>query len=298
MRWTESGQETLDQWCGSVGQPVMVTSPATPAEVTRLLIVTWNVHVGGGRVEDLVQDIWKDVADREHTGLVLLLQETFRAGQDVPDSYPAGLRVPSAIRPRRPTLDVTGLAQQLGMSAAYVPSMRNGRATSLAEREDRGNAVLSTEPLTDIRAIELPFGKQRRVAMAATVTPRGGSIGPLRVIVTHFDTNDQRIPQAEALGMRIADLGELPMVVGGDLNARRGFDDESVEALAHRIPLEPCGTGRTNRWPLRLEVLAFFIGRSDFMFSSLASSGLVRECRTLRDAYRSDHLPIVLTVHH
>ena len=73
-------------------------------------------------------------------------------------------RVPKAIRPRRPTTDVRDIAEQFGLSVAYVPSMRNGPATALSEREDRGNAILSTEPLLDVRAIELPFGKQRRVA--------------------------------------------------------------------------------------------------------------------------------------
>jgi hypothetical protein len=66
--------------------------------------------------------------------------------------------VPSAIRPGRPGLDVVALAKKYDLSLAYVPSMRNGSATDPLEREDRGNAILSTEPLSDARAIELPFG--------------------------------------------------------------------------------------------------------------------------------------------
>ena len=62
-------------------------------------------------------------------------------------------------------MDVRDIAERFGLSVAYVPSMRNGPATRLDEREDRGNAILSTEPLIDVKAIELPFGKQRRVAV-------------------------------------------------------------------------------------------------------------------------------------
>jgi len=296
MRWTASGEDALDRWCASVGPPVFLASAVMPGEITRLRILSWNIHVGGGRVEDIVRSIRDDISDTSRTGVVLLLEEAYRAGQDVPDSYPPGLRVPSAIRPWRRGVDIVELASRLKMSVAYVPSMRNGPATSVSEREDRGNAVLSTEPLSDVRAIELPLGKQRRVAIAVTVTPRRPSAMPLRVIATHFDTSGERVPQARALGQRIVELRGLPMVVGGDFNAFRGFRDDAVRAVGDHISLEGCGTGRTNRWPLRLDVLAFFIGRLDFMFSTLGSLGIVRECRTLTDAYGSDHLPVLLTV--
>jgi endonuclease/exonuclease/phosphatase family metal-dependent hydrolase len=224
------------------------------------------------------------------------MQETFRGGADVPESYPDDLRVPASIRPRRPTPDIVALADRLGMSVAYVPSMRNGSATALDAREDRGNAVLSTEPLSDIHAIELPFGKQRRVAIAATVSPRRASGTPIRVIVTHLDTNGDRVFQAEALGQRIASFSDMPLIVGGDLNSRRGFRDKAVAAVTRLVDLESCGTGRTSRWPLRLDVPFFFlIGRVDFMFSTLGAE-VTRACQTLRDAYDSDHLPLLLDV--
>ncbi len=292
IRW-EQEQQTLDLWCQSVGPPVFTSVSGEAREVSRLLVLSWNVHVGGADIEELMAEIL-DPLTTEGTGLVLLLQETFRAGADVPESYPHELRAPSAIRPRRPTLDVAGLAARLGMSAAYVPSMRNGSATALETREDRGNAILSTEPLSDIRALELPFGKQRRVAVTATVTPRGSTLGALRVVTTHFDPNGDRVAQAEALGQRIEALGELPLIVAGDLNSRRGFRDRSVAAISRRISLEACGTQRTNRWPLRLDVLLFFVvGRLDFMFSTFESS-VDRTCRTVSDPYDSDHLPILL----
>jgi endonuclease/exonuclease/phosphatase family metal-dependent hydrolase len=294
MRW-EHEQPTLSRWCQSVGPPVFTSAPVVAAEISRLLILSWNVHVGGGHIEKLVAKI-RTHPSAAGTGLVVLLQETFRGGVDVPEVYPGDLRVPSAIRPRRPTPDVVALANKLGMSVAYVPSMRNGSATKIETREDRGNAVLSSEPLTDVRAIELPFGKQRRVSIAATVTPRRAAGAPIRVIVAHFDTNSDRVAQAEALSERIASLSDIPLIVGGDLNSRRGFRDKAVMAVSRLVELESCGTGRTTRWPLRLDLPLFFlIGRVDYIFSTLGPL-VSRTCQTLDDAYDSDHLPLLLDV--
>jgi endonuclease/exonuclease/phosphatase family metal-dependent hydrolase len=274
LRWDE-GRELLDLWCHSIGPPVLVGAPVTDAEISRLVVVSWNVHVGGGDVEELISRILGRTSDRG-TGLVVLLQETFRAGVDVPELSPSALRAPRAIRPRRPRPDIVGVASRLGLSVAYVPSMRNGPATELEAREDRGNAVLSTEPMSDIRAIELPFGKQRRVAVAATVTPRRST--PIRVVATHFDTNSDRVRQADALVERLGSLLDLPVIVGGDFNARRGFDDRTVAAVSRVVALELCGTGRTSRWPLRLDLLLFFfVGRHDFLFSTLGSD-VPRSC--------------------
>jgi hypothetical protein len=47
-----------------------------------------------------------------------------------------------------------------------VPSARNGPQTIAAEREDKGNAILSTLSLKDLIAIELPFEAGRKVAVA------------------------------------------------------------------------------------------------------------------------------------
>jgi endonuclease/exonuclease/phosphatase family metal-dependent hydrolase len=294
LRWEEN-QQTLDLWCQTVGPPVLVTAASQSGGNGRLLIVSWNVAVGGAEVERLLAPLLTD-ASNAGAGLVLLLQETFRGGVQVPDTYPDHVHVPSAIRPNRPTLDVVGIAKRFGLSVAYVPSMRNGAASTLEMREDRGNAVLSTEPLSDIRAIELPFGKQRRVAVAATVTLRRTTTTSMRVVTTHFDTNSARVAQAEALGQRIAALDDLPLIVAGDFNARRGFNDDAVAAIRDRISLESCGTNRTNRWPLRLDVPFFFlVGRLDFLFSTLETSTALT-CQTLNHAYGSDHLPILLDV--
>ena len=295
VHWTASRQETLERWCASVGPAVFRSSPPAPADIKRLVVVTWNVHVGGGRVEDFLKAHW---GDRDHTGLVLLLEEAYRADDSVPDSLPKGLRVPAVIRPSPRSLDVIRLAERLNMSATYVPSMRNGSALKAGEREDRGNAILSTEPITDVRAITLPFGKQRRVAVAATITPRGSAMKSMRVIATHFDVGDSRVAQGEAFADRIAGLSDLPMIIGGDFNSPGGLRDKVVQAVAKRIPMESCGAGRTFTWPQRFNLLAFLnFGRFDFMFSNLGASGFVRQCQTVNDWFGSDHRPVVLTIH-
>jgi endonuclease/exonuclease/phosphatase family metal-dependent hydrolase len=291
MRWNDN-QPSLDRWCRSVGRPVFEPRPTAPGDITGMRILSWNVNVGAGRLEDLLPQLLDD-ASREGMGLTILLQETFRTGDAVPESYPAGLKVPKAIRPRRPAMDVHAIAEHFGLSVAYVPSMRNGAATSLTEREDRGNAILSTDELIDVRAIELPFGKQRRVAVTARIAARDG--GPaIRVVSTHFDTNGERAAQSAALSERLMSFLEPTIFVGGDLNSRGGLKDRAVLALANRIPIASCGTGRTNRWPLRLDVL-FPIGRLDYMFASM-DDGEMESCETLPDAYDSDHLPLLLTL--
>jgi hypothetical protein len=52
LRWDER-QELLDLWCQSVGPPVLAVAHVTDAEISRLVVVGSNVHVGGGSVEEL-----------------------------------------------------------------------------------------------------------------------------------------------------------------------------------------------------------------------------------------------------
>jgi endonuclease/exonuclease/phosphatase family metal-dependent hydrolase len=226
----------------------------------------------------------------QETGLVLLLQEVFRAGAEVGEA-PPGAPVPSAIRPHRPADDVVALARRLGMSAFYVPSMRNGRSGEPGEWEDRGTAILSTEPLSDLIAIELPLARQRRVAVMATVRPRNPAVTPVRLVATHFDVvlfGSGAVRQAQHLAQRIQALNasRIPLLIGADTNAMSGFGHGTVKALAGVAPVaRRCGTGRTSPWFARL----------DFIFTDVSDSAISR-CETLDDRYGSDHRPTVLTI--
>ena len=69
-------------------------SRPSPAErpVSRLLVISWNVHVGGGRVDELTAlTQLRSGQLGAGTGFVLLLQETFRGGALV-GAAPRGAR--------------------------------------------------------------------------------------------------------------------------------------------------------------------------------------------------------------
>jgi endonuclease/exonuclease/phosphatase family metal-dependent hydrolase len=281
----------LDAWCAAVG-PAVVVAGAAPAErpIRRLVVVSWNVHVGGGRVAELISlTRLRSGQLGAGTGLVLLLQETFREGTAV-GTAPRGAPVPDPIRPARRSGDVVRLAHQLGMSAFYVPSMRNGGSKSPDDWEDRGSAILSTEPLDGFTAIELPIARQRRVAVMATVRPRRAAAAPLRVVAAHFDVvlfGSRAVRQAEHLASRLQALNraDVPTIIGADVNATTGFRHGAVRALAGVVPLlRACGTGPTSSW----------LARSDFLFAT-ADPAMTR-CETLEDRHGSDHRPIVLTI--
>jgi endonuclease/exonuclease/phosphatase family metal-dependent hydrolase len=285
----DSHRATLDSWCRSVGAPHVTSVPATPSgEVRRLIVLSWNVHVGGGEVAELVATLRRtiDESGRHDTGIVLLLQEMFRAGDVVPVRLAGMFDIPGRIAPKRQSPEIRQLARELGMSVAYVPSMRNGDSDIAAQREDRGSAILSTEPLSEITAIELPMLKQRRVVVMATVNPRGGHVEPLRVMATHLDTLGPRGTQAKALAGYIAQLpSQPPLVMGGDLNALWGVSDQTVRTLSTVMTMERCGDRRTH-----------LLGRFDYIFTTLDQS-VERSCMTLDDKYSSDHRPLLLTLY-
>jgi hypothetical protein len=118
--------------------------------------VNWNVHVGHGDVLGLIDKISgiEEVNGFGKPEFVLLLQESFRQSEEIPAS--TGIKVPRRIAPPDPKMDIEDLAQKLGWWMFYAPSMRNGDGRG-KDAEDRGNAILSSLPLEDVEAVELPF---------------------------------------------------------------------------------------------------------------------------------------------
>jgi endonuclease/exonuclease/phosphatase family metal-dependent hydrolase len=287
----------LNQWCSQVGSPVVqAAAMADDIQITRLLVVGWNINVGAGRVVDFVDWLRRQALPNNHggddgaggTGVILLLQEAFRAGDDVPPPA-AGGGIPKAIRPVRPTLDVAALGRYLGMSVAYVPSMRNGANEDRVEWEDRGSAVLSTEPMRDIQAIELPMGRQRRVAVASTITLRGNHWS-LRVVAAHLDTLFGN-PRGQAMELtrrldEIAEIDPLPMLLSVDTNALGGVRDGQIQDLERAAPrMKQCPAQATTRFGLRL----------DYLFTTLHDTH-IEQCQTMKGRYGSDHNPLVATL--
>jgi endonuclease/exonuclease/phosphatase family metal-dependent hydrolase len=228
--------------------------------------------------------------------VVLLLQEVVRASVEVPERYPARMRPPGSIRAPRGRQDAAVLTERLGLHAAYVPSMRNGRLFASDAREDRGNAILSTWPLADIRAVELPFGQQRHVAVAARVDVPG--LPALRVVSVHLDPSGHRTEEAIALAtwLRQWPSSNEVVVIGGDLNTWFGRREQARRELADAVPEEDCGRGKTNSWPWRLQgPLGWWRGRLDYLFTTL-STDVTRTCRTLPNQFGSDHRPVVMAI--
>jgi endonuclease/exonuclease/phosphatase family metal-dependent hydrolase len=292
----------LDHWCAGVGPVVAEQVPARETPLDSLLVVTWNTHVGGGDIPRLVTEI----REGRLTGgvpvphFVLLLQEVYRAGLEVPVDRPAARpRRLNARPPRGPRIDIVETARMLGLAVYYAPSMSNRRASETALPEDRGNAILSTLPLHDLGAIELPFEGQRRVAPAATITGTTSTGEPweLRVVSVHLDNRSTgkrllrslgagRRRQAEAL---VEALGSPEAIaLGGDLNTWSvGMLEGALPVLERHFPLpeshppEPTFATAAGLGGMRLDRLMFRL-----------PSGLSATARRVPNLYGSDHHPL------
>ena len=220
-----------------------------------------------------------------------------RGGPAVPAAVPSGMEPPGEIRSGPDALHVAAVAARLALHAAYVPAMRNGRLFAPDAQQDRGNAILSTHPLSSVRAIELPFFRQRRVVVAATVAVP--PFAPLDVMAVHLDAKGNRADQAKALAPHLGALAARgALVVGGDFNTWfRGRRETAFKVLDAVLPEDECGRGPTHTWPLRLHLFfGWWRGRLDYLFSNLDASGIERRCETLDRQFDSDHTPVVMVI--
>ena len=149
IRWVTPSdvdeRRRLDDWCEAVGPPARVAGAGPLLDDGRpLLLVSWNMAVGVGRLEQVLTYV-RRVHQRDRPAhLVLLLQEAFRAG-DVPVTCPVDSKRARRLGARLPARpDILSTARALGLHAVYVPSMRNGQDCREAPLEDRGNAIVST----------------------------------------------------------------------------------------------------------------------------------------------------------
>ena len=237
------------------------------------MVVSWNMAVGQGDLTTLLDEIRGHDPDAD---VVLLIQEAYRA-RTPPATCPAGSKRAAALgHPRRPdSEDILDLAARLQLHAAYAPSMRNGKDCGAEPREDRGNAILSTLPISDVTVIELPLAQERRVALAALIN---GEVG---VMSTHFDTLRGHGRMAEAIVQASALLGwERGFVIGGDFNSALPLD-AGLRAMNSHFAEVDCGDGPTHTIGRRL----------DHLF--MASGDPPVPCRTGRRRHGSDHHPLI-----
>jgi endonuclease/exonuclease/phosphatase family metal-dependent hydrolase len=299
----ESETAELTRWCRAVGAPVVAAAPRpdiTPS-LNELVVLSWNAHLAEGDLDELITRLRRGglTGGRPVNHFVLLVQELYRRGEEVP-AFNAEHRSAFAIRSRaRDAADIDDHAAVLGLSIFYVPSMRNGPQL----REDRGNAIISTEPLLDPYALELPLARQRRVALGAGVRVHtdagarrleviGAHLEPLSSPASLWIFKNPRGRQVRA----ILDLLERPrftdasltagVVLGGDFNTVKGGAREDAYRLARSW-----SSGMTSEDPRNTHMM----GRLDYLFARLPE-GWKASTRRLDERFGSDHYPVIATL--
>jgi endonuclease/exonuclease/phosphatase family metal-dependent hydrolase len=287
-----SERAILGRWRVTVGPPIVSTAaPIDPIAHDAITVVSWNTAVGEGDIVRFVRALPKSSAP-----LVLLLQEVYRDGPEVPPQPDGAFAFTRQLGHRRvaSNREIDEAARALNLTVYYVPSMRNG---NLSSTQDRGNAILSSLPLDDLRAIELPFERQRRVAVAATVHGRtsDGSSWRIRLVSTHLDnlggirrawigSEYGRARQARSLTALLRD--QEPTLLAGDFNTWFGFSDQAYLETVRAFPDTRVDDKRaTFRGLLRL----------DHMFVRLAP-GWRMEFHRASSRFGSDHYPLVGTL--
>jgi endonuclease/exonuclease/phosphatase family metal-dependent hydrolase len=292
-------RDSLGDWCATVGPVLYRPGPTanTPEIVDRLAIVTWNVHVGSGDVDQLIRRL----QGGEYTGgepvehFVLLLQEAYRRDGGVPARLARGLPAPARIGSRNPDArgaDVDRIAREHRLALLYAPSMRNGGDDG--DPEDRGNAIVATLALHAPTIVELPFEHQRRVAAAAVVEgrTRSGTAWRLRVADAHLDTAlaltrggpwAARRRQTAALVDALAAAPE-DLVLGGDFNTWFGSREPALKMLRLAFPDAAPDQAATWKGPLGLHASL------DYLF---ARGHALQRVERLPDRLGSDHYPVI-----
>ena len=234
-RHQDDERSRLERWRRNVGAPVALdlTTAASGNAARTLVVLSWNVWIGRGRLLDLVSRIRSgDFAAQgaePDAPLVVLAQEVYRSDSTIPPDSTgrAGRMLVAQLGEQE---DIVETARALGMNLRYAPSMRNG-----AMQSDRGNAILSTLPLEAAEALELPLVLQRRVAVSAMVRVGHRS---LRVVTAHLDPRGPpghrwlgaagRALQAQHL---LSSLRDDTVILGADLNLGRGRYERAWRVL-------------------------------------------------------------------
>jgi endonuclease/exonuclease/phosphatase family metal-dependent hydrolase len=237
--------------------PVRVASFVLPDRPV-LAVLTWNLHAGTGDLPRLIDDLRSGhlTGGTPVPEFVLLLQEA--------------------------DADVLDLARHLGVAAFFAPT-RVGAGTR------RGIALLATRPLVDVRAIELPRERQRRMAIAAFTDAEGQR---LLVVNVHLENRaswwrgglpGDRVRERQMRAL-VAELpADVPGVLGGDFNTWLGTAEAAYRLALEQFPDGPPGPSLVtygDRLPL------------DHLLFRLPPGWSAHRARA-PSRYGSDHYPIV-----
>lgn len=281
-------EESLARWRKSVGPPVTPEAFDDLRPHDSITLVSWNTAVGDADIIGFVRSL-----PRSNAPIVLLLQEVYRGGSAVPSELDASSAYAGRLGGSGGAefREIEDVGRALGLCVYYVPSMRNGGASS---DEDRGNAILSNLPLGSLQAMELPFERQRRVAIAASIEGHttAGQPWRVRLVSAHLDNMGSpkrawigaeygRARQARGLTELLA--GSEPTVLAGDFNTWFGFDDQAYVETARAFPQ----TQVTDRRPTFRGLL-----RLDHVFYRLAP-GWRLDVHRAASRFGSDHYPLV-----
>lgn len=311
LRWYRAAEgrdvRLSGSWCATVGESVFRATPAASFPSwdrgAGLEVATWNMQINGGDLfRFLHEEFGLDCAAGTPTfpvrraPFVALLQETWRRSDDLP-FVESGPSVPWTIdeeHDRAEEPDIVEVAERCGLALLYVPSARNGPDTGARPGEDKGNAVLSTLPLSTPLGIDLPLEGGRKVAVAATVLAPGGE--RVRVVSVHLDVastlirslasgNQTRTRQATGLvnGLAAAERDGPPapvVVVGGDMNTWAG-NETALKVMWEAFPDSPPWEGQGTRGAFPPDHI-FFRRAGNQAFT-------IEQYQRIDELYNSDH---------
>lgn len=237
------------------------------------------MHAGRGDLERLRYDLASGVlTGAVPADYVLLLQEDIEPSASV-DS--ARDKPPDMARDEHSAGNTAAIN---GLSFFFAPARGDGRRQS-------GNAILSTRPLLNPRIVTLARERQPRSAVEATIRLDKAELFLVNVHMENrvawwraLFSDTARGEQASAL------LRELPPhgdgILGGDLNTWLGPNEPAWRAMLRRFPDIPPDPPQ----PTFHDRLVL-----DHLFFDLPAGWSVTR-RVLKDAYGSDHHPVVAIV--
>jgi endonuclease/exonuclease/phosphatase family metal-dependent hydrolase len=311
---SDNDYNKLLSWCQAVGSPVFIKPSHTEKKLTidNITLVSWNVHVGSGDLDQFISDLqYGHLTNRERVEhFVILLQEAFRQNSTVPIKIPPYARTGNNINITTSEglrVDIITTARKHKLGLFYVPSMRNGRQENIQNPEDRGNAILSTIPLSHPIAVELPLERQRRTVIAANISGITKSKISWRIQLVNVHLENRTSGLMFFRGFIIARLNQIPAllkilpeekiaVIGGDFNTWfREAQEPTIKHMENPFNRIEIFTKYDNARTPRKSYSLFPDRLVDYLFFRLPENWFT-EKYYVDDNYGSDHYPLVTKI--